>query len=172
MTTLTPAQPAAAAGGRFWAWLPALLLVSLLGTQLVVLQCVLADPGFALESDYYRKAVAWDEQRALQRQSQALGWQLRLETRAAAAGTHVRLWLGDAPGAAVQGARVRVSAFANARAAQRHELELTESQPGWYEADLRADAHGLWELRVEATRGAQHFRQVVRQSLAGSRGQP
>ena len=75
MTTATTKLTVLFSGGRVWAWVPALLLGGLLGTQLTVLHYVLEDPSFALESDYYRKAVSWDAQRELERASAALGWQ-------------------------------------------------------------------------------------------------
>ena len=165
MTTATTKLTVLFSGGRVWAWVPALLLGGLLGTQLTVLHYVLEDPSFALESDYYRKAVSWDAQRELERASAALGWQAQLEATPSAHGTRLRVQLSDAAGGALAGATVRVQAFANARAAQQFELELAETAPGSYSAELPSAAHGLWEFRLQATRGSARFAKIVRLSV-------
>lgn len=166
MTTTVMAKLAAPfAGGRIWAWVPVLLLGGLLGTQLTVLHYVLDDPSFALESDYYRKAVSWDAQREAERASAALGWSARLEATPGAQSTQLRVQLRDASGGALAGASVRVQAFANARAARQFELELRELAPGSYSGELPSAADGLWEFRVRATRGAARFAQIVRLSV-------
>lgn len=148
-------------GGRLWAWAPALLLGGLLGAQLIVLSRVLEDPGFAIERDYYRKAVSWDFERVRERQSQALGWRAGCEVIGAER-PMLRVQLDDAQGRPITGAEVRVEAFHNARA--RHVLELSapEIWPGRYEAALDARRSGVWELRVHAQRGAEAFVRVVR----------
>jgi hypothetical protein len=144
------------------------LLAVLLGTQLTVLHSVLDDPSFALEPDYYRKAVAWDSQRELERESQALGWraQLAAEPAPQARGVELQLQLSDAGGGPLGGAAVRVRAFANARAARVLEAALVETAPGTYRAEIPSSVLGLWEFRLEATRGADHFAEVLRQSVS------
>jgi nitrogen fixation protein FixH len=165
MSTPTSRLTALFSGGRIWAWVPALLLGSLLGTQLTVLHYVLADPSFALESDYYRKAVSWDAQRELERASAALGWQAQLDAAPAAQATLLRVQLRDAGGGALAGATVRMQAFANARAAQQFELVLAETAQGSYSGELPSAAHGLWEFRLQATRGSARFAKIVRLSV-------
>lgn len=152
------------ASGRFWAWAPALLLGGLLGSQLVVLSQVLEDPGFAIERDYYRKAVSWDAERARELQSQALGWRADCEVTEMDPRV-VRVKLEDARGLAVSGAQVRVEAFHNARAREVLALSMREVGPGRYEAALDARRGGAWELRVHASRGEEEFRRVVRLDL-------
>lgn len=162
MISATTKLSALFTGGRIWAWVPVLLLGGLLGTQLTVLHYVLEDPSFALETDYYRKAVSWDAQRELERQSAALGWQAQLQASPKGPGTQLRLQLKDAEGAALTGASARVQAFANARAARQFEVRFVEIAPGTYEAELPSAASGLWEFRLQATRGTAHFASTVR----------
>ena len=165
MSTATTKLNTFLAGGRIWAWVPVLLLGGLLGTQLTVLHYVLEDPSFALESDYYRKAVSWDAQRELERASAALGWQAQLTATPAPQGTRLRLQLKDAGAGPLSAAAVRLQAFANARAAQQFEVALAQTAPGVYEGNLPSAANGVWEFRLQATRGAARFAKIVRLSV-------
>ena len=171
MSALTSPAPRASSG-RIWAWVPALLLGGLLGTQLLVLRNVLDDPSVALEPDYYRKAVAWDEQRALERRSAALGWHAAFTSEPAARAGHTRwtVHLTDRDGNALSGATLTAQAFANARAGQVLTLRWTESAPGRYESELGPAHPGLWELRLQVARGADTFVQVMRPTLPRSTG--
>lgn len=148
-----------------WPWVPALLLVSLLGTQLAVLSSALDDPAFATEPDYYRKALDWDTQQALARGSRALGWTARASAGATHGTAAVTLALGDASGAALGGAAVRALAFPNARAGQARELAFREVSPGSYRAELGSARPGIWELRCSATRGQERFETTLRFEL-------
>jgi len=167
MTSLARRLPPASSG-RFWAWVPAGILVSLLGAQLIVLHFVLDDPSFALEPDYYKKAMAWDARREAQRESLALGWQSELDATPSpdASRMLLRLRLRGTDGSQIWGAAVRIVAFANARASDVLERELVESSPGVYEAELDSTRPGLWEFRLQARRGADTFQQVLRRELA------
>jgi nitrogen fixation protein FixH len=168
MTATTSKRPALLSSGRLWAWAPGVLLATLLGTQLTVLHSVLDDPSFALEPDYYRKAVAWDARQQLERESQALGWHAELAAEPAleARGLGLRVQLRDAQGGPLAGAFVHVQAFANARAARVFEAALVETAPGTYSTEIPNSVLGLWEFRLEATRGAQRFAEVLRQSVS------
>jgi nitrogen fixation protein FixH len=147
---------------RVWPWVPALLLVSLLGTQLLVLSSVLDDPTFSTEPDYYRKALDWDAQQARARESRALGWTARASTAAAGATASVTVAITSAQDQAVDGATLRAVAFPNARAGQPRELTFREVAPGVYHAELGSARPGLWELRCSAVRGRQHFESTLR----------
>lgn len=162
MSALTSPAP-----GRLWAWVPALILVALLGTQLVVLANVLQDPGFATESDYYQKGVDWDARQERRRQSSALGWKSELSLGASATPGQalVQARLTDALGRPLHGAQLRALAFHNARASRTFEVRFEEVAPGSYRAELGSARAGLWELRVSAQRGADLYEQVFRLEL-------
>jgi nitrogen fixation protein FixH len=158
---------------RIWPWVPALLLVSLLGTQLAVLSSALDDPAFATEPDYYRKALDWDTQQARARDSQALGWTARASADGTTHATRaVSVSLTDAHGAAVSGAAVQAAAFPNARAAQARALTFREASPGVYRAELGAARPGVWELRCSAMRGQERFESTLRFELDAAGGEP
>ena len=152
------------AAARLWAWLPALLLASLIGAQVTVLAFVLDDPTFATEEDYYRKAVDWDARMARERQSQAMGWTAQLSVESTRQHP-VTLQLRDARGHAVSNARVTGVAFHNARAADPILVALNEVSPGVYQFKLGAVRAGLWELRLRATRARDSYETTHRFEL-------
>lgn len=166
-------RPSVRPRAGIWPWVPALLLGSLLGTQLGVLSSTLEDPSVSTEPDYYRKALDWDARQARLRQSQALGWAARASDGGASpGGREVQVSIVDAHGAPVSGATVRALAFPNARAGQPLELSLRESSPGVYSADLGVARPGIWELRCSATRGQQQFESTLRFELEDRIGKP
>jgi nitrogen fixation protein FixH len=156
------------ASGRIWPWVPGLLLVGLIGSQLAILGSALDDPTFATEDDYYRKAVDWDAHMARERQSIALGWSATARiSDSTPLGSAVSVRLLDARGSALTAAQVHAVAFHNARAAHPLRLELRESEPGEYAADLGAAKPGLWELRLAATHGSDSFETTLRFEVPG-----
>lgn len=152
-------------GGRRWALVPVALLGGLLGAQLIVLAQVLHDPGFALENDYYQKAVSWDATRAQQRKSAALGWNVVCHVTPLAGRSEVRVRLSDGAGRPITNAALHLSAFHNARAGQVFELDASERAPGEYETELAARRSGEWEFRIRATRGSDVFEHTLRLDL-------
>lgn len=154
-----------AISGRFWAWVPATLLGAMLlglGTMAYV---AIDDPSFALEPNYYDKAVHWDRSQAEAKDSQALGLRLSLlQPPEVSAQGEVQLLLEvrDRQDLPVQGAAVELEAFPNAFAARLHRISLQEASPGVYRARLSQGVSGLWELRFKITQGASRFRQVLR----------
>ena len=159
---------AAASKGSLWAWFPA----ALLGTMFVGLGSMayvaVNDPGFALEPNYYDKAVHWDQSQAEVQASQKLGLQTKLSKPLlmdASGKVALELTVLDRSGAAFTGAALHVQAFANARASYVQELELREVSPGVYEAAIPHSFPGLWELRVQLTRGAERYRETLRSDV-------
>lgn len=136
-----------------------LLLAATIVGNLLVMRVAADDPAFAVEPDYYRKAVLHDSTMARQQRSAALGWtaEARFEPLVPGRDTPLHLVLRDARGAPVAGATVRVVALFNARAADRFTMTLTPQPDGSYAAPVPVAHAGLWELRIEATRGAEQF---------------
>lgn len=122
------------------------------------------DPSFAIEPNYYEKAVAWDTTLAQSRRNAMLGW--RLTPTVGPIGTDGRAvltaYLTDSAGAAIPDAVVRVAALAVARASDVHEATLVPAGAGEYTTRLEASRAGQWELRFDATSGSDHFTQVDR----------
>src|SRR5664279_5249071 len=100
--------------GWYWPWLIAALLVATVAGQGVMLYAAASDPTFAVEPDYYKKAVDFDDVIAQEAANQRLGWGASAVIGArAAAGAEFTLRLADAKGAAMPGARVTVVAINN-----------------------------------------------------------
>lgn len=151
--------------GRRWALVPvALLLASTLGVGSMA-SIAARDPGFALEKDYYARAVHWDGEQAQQAENLRLRYELSVEPVLAPGGVELLVRLAEPSGQPLSGAALRAEAFANARSADRRELVFVESAPGAYRATVPAPRAGLWELRFVATRGSDRFSQTVRQEL-------
>ena len=149
--------------GWYWPWIVAALLVATAAGQGILFYAATHDASMAIEPDYYRKAVAWDAQRARDSVSAALGWTATGELRAPdSTGAEVAVRLADADGAPLGGARVRVTAIHNLEGARRVEGALPERATGTYAAKLPLRRAGLWELRIDAHRGRDHFTATVR----------
>jgi nitrogen fixation protein FixH len=138
--------------------------------MVIVVVVATRDPSFAVEPNHYQKALAWDQQAARQRQSAELGWQVSVqsEARLGVDGQRaVDLRLVDRAGAPVTGARVQVLAFAHARGQDRLRLGFHEASPGEYHARGPLGREGLWELRLEARRGAAVFAATILHQVGG-----
>jgi hypothetical protein len=157
--------------GTFWALLPAgwlgLVLLGLVTTAWIASN----DPSFALERDYYQKAITWDATQAQAAENERLGFRLDVPEplRSEPNGSvKVSLQLADAAGRPVSGAQVRAEAFANARADRISNLNFEEISAGVYSTELRSARSGLWELRCTVLRGADRFTSVVRRDVVTS----
>lgn len=155
---------------RGWNW-PA-MIVGLLGLQIVL--CMIAvylavsDPTMAIEPDYYKKAVHWDDAAAERLQSDALGWthELTLDPGADVLGRRaVSLKLAGQDGRPLTGAIVELEAFSRARASHRLTLTLVEQAPGNYTGLMPVRHDGLWEFVLTAARGREVYTQTERLDL-------
>ena len=152
---------------RFWSFVPAGLLGCMLiglGTMATI---AIRDPGFALEQNYYEKAVNYDAEIAQRAVNAQLDWRLDPSLGAAEPGddSPIVLVVRNTSGP-IHGADVRVTAIRNSRAARVLEARLNETAPGDYRASLPLGSGGLWELRFSVQRGADRFTQVVRRDVA------
>ena len=147
--------------GYFWP----IAVVGVLTLSLVICGATLyfaaSDESFSVESNYYARAVAWDEHVAELRRSEALGWSVSIGTEAvdvegaeAQEGGYrrIRLVLRDRDGVAIDDAGVEGVLFHRAR--RRFEIEpvFTGVGGGAYVATTLMDRAGYWELRLIADR--------------------
>jgi hypothetical protein len=150
---------------NLWPWVPVLLLGSMLVGLGGMAYLAINDPGFALEPNYYDKAVHWDQSQAEAAASRALGLQVTfskpLELSKSGA-LELELSIRDRDGASFSGARVELEAFANAHASRIESVLLRETAPGVYSAEIARGSRGLWELRIAVRRGDVRYRDVVR----------
>ena len=150
--------------GKAWGWPVGitLLLTVFVGGNLMMMHVAGNDPSFAVEPDYYKKAVAFDSTMAEEQRSVALRW---TAAAAIARGTLV-VTIVDSLLAPVTSANVTVQARFNARANEVLADTLVERSPGRYVAALDARHTGEWEVRIDARRGREHFVTSVRTEVA------
>lgn len=148
------------------------LIVGILATgaggTIAMARIAAADPHAAIESDYYRKAVAWDATMAQERANARLGWTLAptLPALGTARTSPLALAVTDAAGQPVAGAIVHVEAMAVAHADTTVAATLVEDAPGHYVAAVPIRRAGLWELRVKVVRGRDAFTADLRLDVA------
>jgi nitrogen fixation protein FixH len=157
--------------GWHWPLLLGGLLASGVGANVYFMCRAVSDPSFAVEPDYYAKALAWDAHQAQAKANADLGWKLALSVAAADKGTgraRVVATLADRDGRRVPGLTVDLAAFHNARASDVATATLSETAVHDYAGDVAVVRPGLWEFRVEAVRGTETFTAVVEQDAPGA----
>jgi nitrogen fixation protein FixH len=154
------------------------ILGATIAANLVVMRIANDDPSFAVEPDYYRKAVQYDSTMAQQRENLSLGWGIVTALDPIGDGTRTRLvvQLLDASRSPLPGAQVAVMARFNARANDTLTAVLAEHAPGTYVTNLPIARPGEWEVRVDAAHGSQHFSASTRvtavRAVAANTGAP
>lgn len=157
---------------RVWPTIIVTLLLGNVTLGVVLMRVASADPHFAVEPDYYRRAVGWDSTQAQARQNIALGWQVTPSLGGVGGGeTPFTILLTDATGVPLDGASVSVEARAVAHAADLLTAHLLPTgTPGTYAAMLPVAREGLWEVRAVAVRGDARLTAELR--LDARRGGP
>lgn len=157
-TAATAARPKPA----FWPW-PGLVFVLFAGQLAMAILAVTmahSDRAFAIEPDYYRKALHWDEYAAQLRTNQSLGWTLDASIAdevTTLSQRRVEVTLRARDGAPLDDAAIRVELFHHAHAQVRTTAELTALGDGRYFATPRMPQTGAWELRFDVSRGSEQF---------------
>jgi nitrogen fixation protein FixH len=156
-----------------WPWPLAIvvLLVSGVGSNIAFMVVASGDASFAVERDYYRKALDWDRTMAQEAANAALGWAVSAEFEGGAPPGETRLVarVVDRAGAPVPGAQVAVEAFASARAAEVFSAALEPRSDGLHSATLPSARPGLWEIRLRVRRGEEVFTQIISRDLPAAR---
>jgi hypothetical protein len=122
--------------------------------------------GHAILPEYYDRAVDWDELRAADARSAALGWTLQVAPATLleeSGARRVTLELLDSAGDAVTGAHVTVRSY-HTGVGERTEATARELGHGIYAADLSMALPGDYELETKALQGTLEFvdRRTVR----------
>jgi nitrogen fixation protein FixH len=115
----------------------------------------------------YKKGLAFNKTLEAQQAQEALGWEVLLDTsplRVGAAG-HLRLSLRDRQGAPLPGAQIQGVLFRPVHQGVDQPFTMREEQPGLYNASLSVPMPGHWEVRLEMTAPAGHYRHVQRIQL-------
>ena len=133
------------------------LLVVFAAGNLMMMRVAADDPAFAIEPDYYRRAVGFDSTMEQERRSAALRWTAMTHLSRGDGSGSVAVMLSDSARKPVAGAKVKVDARFNARANDILKAELVERSPGTYVGPLAVGHAGEWEVRIEAVRGTDRF---------------
>jgi nitrogen fixation protein FixH len=142
---------------------PALIAGALflhVAVSLVTVWIATSNPSYAVEENYYRKAVDWDATQAQQRHNAELGWRLDFEvtpTVSPGADPTLAVRLSGAGGRPLDGATVSVEAFHTARAGEILRAELAPVGDGRYSTPLAMRRSGLWELRFNVEHSGERF---------------
>ena len=147
--------------GAVWPYLIAGALAFHVVVSLIVVFIATSDPSYAVEEDYYQKAIDWDLKRAQDRTNESLGWLFEFEvTPPERPGDQPQLevTLADAEGAPMTGATVAVEAFHNSSSGDILRAVLSPTgEPGLYRANLPMQHNGRWELRFTIDQGDREF---------------
>jgi nitrogen fixation protein FixH len=126
--------------------------------SLVMVYFATSNDSYAVEPDYYQKALHWNDRQAQDRANARLGWQLEFTVEPAEQGQDpmLRVDLTTIEGAPVADAAISVEAFANARRDDILTATVGAAESG-YETTLPMRRDGLWEFRFTVTRGDDLF---------------
>ena len=129
--------------------------------SLIVVFIATSDPSYAVEEDYYQKAIDWDLKRAQDRTNENLGWLFEFEVappERPGDQPRIEVHLADADGAPLTDAAVTVEAFHNSSSGDILRAVLAPSEvPGVYRATLPMQHNGKWELRFTVDQGGREF---------------
>lgn len=156
--------------GWYWPWIVVVLLLLAIGANGILLLKATTDPSFAVEPDYYRKALDWNQTQAQARLNSELGWtaEVAVEPVPSVPGrVHVRTRVTDRNGLPLDGALITLEVFHNARSRDRIAASLTPQADGVYVAELPMRRDGVWEFRLRAVRGKDVFTAVLDQDVTG-----
>jgi nitrogen fixation protein FixH len=120
------------------------------------------DSSFAVEPDYYQRAIDWDSTVARGARSTALGWvtDVRLAPPESGHAT-LSVTITTRDGLPLDSADVRAALSHNAQGAHVYEVRLLASGPGLYAARVPSTAQGLWRVDIAAVRGGDIFSRRV-----------
>jgi hypothetical protein len=147
--------------GAAWPWIIGGALALHVVVSLVVVFIATSDPSYAVEEDYYQKALAWDEKRAQDHTNEVLGWSFEFAvTPPERPGDlpEVEAAIRDADGAPLNGATVSIEAFHNSRSDDILRTNLAAAaEPGLYRTTLPMRHNGRWEMRFVVERAGERF---------------
>ncbi|MBI5836876.1 MAG: FixH family protein [Candidatus Eisenbacteria bacterium] len=152
---------------RLWPAAIVVALLALVGFYAWAYRVADEPNGAVVEPDYYHKSLGWDSTQALRAGSERLGW--TLDARPGPLGddgsAELAVTLLDRDGRPVRGAHVSLEAIHNLDAS-RHVRVVLGGTGGGYAARVPFRHPGMWELRFEASRGAERFVTSLRRDLA------
>lgn len=162
---------------RRWAVVPVAMLAATLAFAAVAVSMAVGQPGAtAVEPDYYRRGLHYDDYRRQVEQNGLLRWVVTPALSASPADprrARLEIAVADRHGVAITDAQVTAEVIPISNADRRVTLTLHEAGEGRYAADVPLRTGGQWEVRVEIRAGEQvfadRFRRQVRFAKAPGR---
>ncbi|MEO1480693.1 MAG: FixH family protein [Myxococcota bacterium] len=155
--------------GGYWPFLIVGLLAGGVIMNISMVMTAADDPGFAIEEDYYRKAVDWDKSREQVRKNRELGWTLKVDSSFTDDGLAVEARLSDRLGGAISDASVQLQALHVARANQKI-VAMMDYNDGRFHTRLDAHRPGAWEFKFLIKRGDEIFTHTERADVMKAEG--
>jgi hypothetical protein len=152
-------------GGAFWAAVPVVLLGSLTTGLGIAAWIASDDPSFAVERNYYDKAVHFDQAREQAQKNASLGWRVELDTKAVGSNIQLLVLVKDKDGLPIRDAAITVEAFANARAKDVVIARFVPEPGAPQSARLPLIFAGLWELRFTVEARGERFTETLRRDI-------
>ncbi len=150
---------------RIWPTIVVTVLLGNVALGVVLYRVANADSHFAIEPDYYRKALDWDATQVQARYNAALGWQVTPSMGPLVAGgpTPLTLDIVGADGRPLIGATATLEARQVAHAANViTATAVAEGRAGRLVAPVALEREGLWELRLTIDHAGQRFTEQLR----------
>ncbi len=136
----------------------------------ILIAAALRDKGVGPEEDYYEKALRFDETRAEMIRAQDQG--LRADISVAEAPLpdmprRIDVKIQNAEGAPVEGLAGTLTAIrpSDVRLRNHGSLLSVPGEGGLYRLLLRLPVAGLWVFELEASKGPEKYRMIVRQNV-------
>lgn len=143
-----------------WPWGLIGLLFAGAASNIVMVIIAVTDPSFAVEHNYYQKALDWDKTMAQRKQNDDLGWKVKVAMKkdAKADAPRPTLQLVDQKGKVLQGAVVLVTMFHSARASKRFKqaLQLAPNKREYLGRPMPMK-QGLWVFEVRVVKDGKRF---------------
>lgn len=121
----------------------------------VAISITSGDRSHTVVAGYDEQALRWDDVKAMQQASKALGWNchLTIDPQTGPLGNRsVTIQLSDRDGVALTGVSVQCDAYHRGSAADVQRLELVETDPGIYWSPIQIDKAGRWRFSGTAVR--------------------
>lgn len=154
--------------GRWWPWMLVGLLLFGAGTNIYMVVVAVRDPSFAVETNYYQKALTWDQTMEQERVNLRLGWNVSLQTQVVKGKKQqlvLQAKIQDNQGQVVPNTKVSVEAFHNARAQHRLQRNFAQTTQGIHRASIPFSRKGIWLFYVTVERGKERFTQQIRRDI-------
>ncbi|MFO0833497.1 MAG: FixH family protein [Phycisphaerales bacterium] len=150
--------PAKQVKNYLWPW----AIFVLLGANMVVVAITVYASQRSrspVESDYYQKALHWDDSARQQAVNTALGWKLTPSITKSATGADITIALIDGKGEPIRTCKISIEAFPFADPNQKLDSTIDVSDAESLTTSMAIDRPGLWRLSFVVDAGGARFTQ-------------